>query len=108
MTKYIIIFITCSSGREARKIAKELLNEKLIACANIIEGVSSFFRWKGKVDMASESLMIIKTAKKNFAKVKQAVKELHSYEVPEIIALPIVEGEKKYLNWISESVKTSY
>ena len=108
MTKYIIIFITSSSGREARKIAKELLNEKLIACANIIDGVSSFFWWKGNVDRASESLMLIKTTKKNFAQVKKVVKKLHSYEVPEIIALPIAEGEKKYLNWISESVKTSY
>lgn len=103
--KYVIIFVTCSSKREASKIAKKLLNERLIACANIIEGISSLFWWKGKLDKAKESLIIAKTARKNFNKIENCIKELHSYEVPEIIAIPIIKGERNYLKWIDESIK---
>ena len=105
MIKYIVIFVTCASKEEAAKIAKNLLDERLIACANIIEGVSSFFWWKGKVDRAKEALVIIKTAGKNFDKVRKRIKKLHSYEVPEIIAVPITAGESSYLKWIDESIK---
>lgn len=103
--RYIIIFVTCASKREASLIAKKLLNERLIACANIIEGVESSFWWKGKTDKATESLIVIKTVKRNFRKIQKRIKKLHSYEVPEIIALPIVEGEGDYLKWIDESIK---
>ena len=105
MKKYIVIFATCASEKEAAKIAKNLLSERLIACANIIAGVKSLFRWKGKVDKAKETLLVIKTVRKNFLKVQKRIKKLHSYEVPEIIALPIVAGENDYLKWIKESVK---
>ena len=106
MTKYIVTFVTCSSKKEAILIANKLLNEKLVACVNIIEGISSFFWWKGKVDKAAESLLIIKTVKKNFGKIQKTVKRIHSYDVPEIIALPIVSGSRSYLKWIDESIKT--
>ena len=105
MKKYIVVFVTCTSKKEALAIAKKLLNEKLIACANIIEGVSSLFWWKGKVDKARETLVIIKTARKNFNKIKRRIKRLHSYEVPEIVALPIASGENSYLKWIDKSIK---
>ena len=105
MPKHIVIFVTCASKKEAKKIAKNLLNTKLIACANIIEDVKSLFWWKGKVDKATESLIIIKTVRKNFNRIENWIKELHSYEVPEIIALPITAGESNYLKWISESLK---
>ena len=105
MKKYIVIFVTCASGEEALSISKKLLSERLIACANIIEGVSSIFRWKGKVEKATESLVVIKTAKKNFTSVKRRIRELHSYEVPEIIALPIMAGEADYLKWIDKCIK---
>ncbi len=105
MKKYIVIFVTCSSRKEASLIARKLLNEKLIACANIIEGIDSFFWWKGKVDRAKEVLVIMKTAGKNFDKVRKRVKKLHSYEVPEIIVLPITAGESSYLKWIDKSIK---
>ena len=106
MERYIAIFVTCASKKEAAKIAKRLLSKRLIACANIVGGVESLFRWKGKVDKASEALMIIKTTARNFRKVEKTIKGLHSYEVPEIIGLPIVAGEADYLKWIDESVKT--
>lgn len=105
MAKYIVIFVTCASKKEALLIIKRLLDERLIACANIIEGVKSLFWWKGKVVKATESLVILKTARKNFDKIKKSIKELHSYEVPEIIALPIVAGEGDYLEWIDKSTK---
>ena len=105
MKKYILILVTCASRKEAAKIAKRLLDEKLVACANIAEGIDSLFWWKGKVNRAKEALMIIKTSARNFGKVQKMIKGLHSYEVPEIIGLPIVAGESNYLKWIDESVK---
>jgi periplasmic divalent cation tolerance protein len=88
-------------------IAKKLLNERLIACANITEGVESFFWWQGKIDKAQETLLVIKTARKNFGKIQKRIKGLHSYEIPEIIALPIIAGENNYLKWINKSIVNS-
>lgn len=105
MGKYIVIFVTCLSKKEARYVANSLLKERLVACANIIDGVESFFWWKGKVDKSKESLIIIKTVMKNFGKIQKRIKKLHSYDVPEIIALEIGKGSSDYLNWISASVK---
>ena len=102
--KYISVLVTCSSVKEARKIVNFLVKKRLAACGNIIKGVESIFRWKGKVDKAGECLVIIKTKKSLFKRVKKAVRAVHSYEVPEIIALPILEGNKEYLDWIKESV----
>jgi periplasmic divalent cation tolerance protein len=104
-SKYVVVFVACASKREAERISSRLLNEKLIACANIIEGVKSSFWWKGKLDKAIEVLIVMKTVRKNFMKIQKRVKELHSYEVPEIVAVPIVEGESGYLKWIDESTK---
>ena len=99
----IVILITTKNVSEANRIASALVEDRLIACANIIKGVQSLFRWQGKVDRASETLLILKSEKKNFSKVVGAVKKLHSYEVPEIIALPIIDGNKDYLKWIKKS-----
>jgi len=104
-SKYIIVYVTCASKKEAARIGKRLLREKLIACVNIVGGIKSLFWWKGKIDKAKESLVIMKTAKKNFHKVRKRVRQLHSYEVPEIIAVPIAAGDRDYLNWIEDSVK---
>ena len=102
---YIIIFVTASSREEAQKIASGVLAEKLAACANILENVESHFWWQGKLDQAKETLVILKTRKKLFNKLTKKVKSLHSYEVPEIIALPIISGNKAYLDWIDDSTK---
>lgn len=99
----IIILVTTKSSREANKIATKLVEGKLIACANIVKGVQSIFRWKGKVDKASETLLILKSKKSCFVKVVKMVKKYHSYDVPEIIALPIIDGSKDYLNWVKKN-----
>lgn len=100
--KFVIIMVTCVSRKEARKIADRLLAKRLVACANVIEGVESKFWWKGNLDSAAETLLMMKTLEANFKKIEAEVKRLHSYEVPEIIAIPITAGSKEYLNWIKK------
>jgi len=101
---YQVILVTCPNKKEAKKIATALVKERLVACVNIIDKIESFFWWQKKIDYAKEVLLIIKSKKKNFSKVVKNIKKLHSYKVPEIIALKIVTGEKKYLDWIDESL----
>ena len=102
---FVMIIVMCASGKEARRIADHLLRKRLVACANIISGVESKFWWKGKIDRAKEVLVIMKTKRALFKKAEYEIKRLHSYEVPEIIALPIIAGDRNYLNWIEESVE---
>lgn len=104
-TRHIVIFITASNDEEARKIADLLLKQRKAACINIIPGVASSFWWKGKIDVARESLLVIKTKASALPKVIDLVKTTHSYEVPEIIAVPILGGNTDYLNWIDAEVK---
>ncbi|MEW6100703.1 MAG: divalent-cation tolerance protein CutA [Candidatus Omnitrophota bacterium] len=101
---YIVIFVTASNKKEATKIAKGLVENRLAACVNIIDKIGSFFRWKGKVDQSGEALLIIKSKKNKFPRIIKMVKSLHSYEVPEIIALPVLSGYKPYLRWIDDSI----
>ena len=103
--KFIAIFVTCASARQAERIADSLLSKRIVACANTIPGIESRFWWNGRIDRAREVLIVMKTHGKNFAKVEKEVKRLHSYEVPEIVALPIVAGSKEYLDWIRASVR---
>jgi len=100
----VVILVTASSKEEARKIANKLVSDKLAACVNIIDGVESLFWWEGKVDCASESLLVIKSKKEKLKSIIKVVRSVHSYTVPEIIALPIVSGDKPYLRWIDESL----
>jgi periplasmic divalent cation tolerance protein len=100
----IVVNITCGNMEEAEKISKALVEEKLVACANILGGIKSIFWWEGKVERSPEVAVTMKTVRNNFDKVAARVRELHSYQVPEIIALPIVEGSKDYLQWIENSV----
>jgi len=104
---YIVIFITTPNKKEANKIARSLLRKRLAACVNIVDKIESFFWWRGKIDKAKETLLIIKTKKALIPQLIKKVKSLHSYKVPEIIALPIVSGEKKYLGWLDESLRKS-
>ena len=99
---YLVVFITTSSYEEARKIADALVSQRKAACVNIVPKVNSLFRWKGKIEDAEESLMVVKTRAELFPDVVSTVKSIHSYDVPEIIALPIVEGNPDYLSWLKE------
>src|SRR5271156_67254 len=108
MTDKILVLVTCGSRSEARKIARSLVGQRLAACVSeMAVPVASTYRWKGKVESAEEVLLRIKTSKRRFAAVRDAVRKLHSYEVPEIIALPIAAGSRAYLDWIAESVTPS-
>ena len=100
---YVVVFITAKDFDEAQKIARGLVADKLAACSNILKDVKSVFRWEEKLDQADEVMLIVKTRKSLLAKVIKKVKALHSYQVPEIIALPIVGGSKDYLNWVGAS-----
>jgi periplasmic divalent cation tolerance protein len=106
MIDKIVVLVTCGSMKEARRIARALVEQGLVACVNILQApIESIYRWKGNVESAKEFLLVLKTSRRRFAAVRSVVKRLHSYEVPEIIALPIASGSRDYLAWISESVK---
>ena len=102
---YLLVSMTTSSLEEAEKIAEALVQERLAACVNIVPAITSIYRWQGEVHRDSEVLLIAKSRPELFDPLAARVKELHSYEVPEIIALPIVAGNAAYLSWIEESVK---
>ena len=104
---HIVVLVTAKDKAEAQKIARGLLNAKLIACANIMEGVQSLFWWQGKIDEAGEALLIMKSKKTVFKKIVAKVKSLHSYDTPEVIALPIIDGNLEYLKWVDQSVRKS-
>lgn len=106
MTDKCLVLVTCGSAAEARRIARAVVEERLAACVNILpDAVASVYRWKGKVESARERLLLIKTSHKRLAKLQLAVARLHSYEVPEFIAVPIVGGSRAYLAWVEESLK---
>jgi periplasmic divalent cation tolerance protein len=105
MTNKIVVLTTCGSAREAGKIGRALVESRLAACANIFQApVRSIYRWKGRVESAREFLIILKTSRRRFAVIEREVRRLHSYQVPEIIALPIERGSRRYLHWLSQSV----
>ena len=102
---YIVIFVTASNKKEAQKIAVGLIKHKLAACVNIVDKVDSLFFWEAKVQKAKESLLVIKSKKEKLSRLIKLVKSLHSYKVPEIIALPIIAGDKPYLRWINAALR---
>ena len=101
-TENIVVFITASTEDEAAAIAQTVVGEGLAGCVNIVRGVRSIYRWQGKVEDEQEVLMVVKTGRHRFDALSRRVKELHRYTVPEIIALPVVEGSEEYLNWLKE------
>jgi periplasmic divalent cation tolerance protein len=98
-----VVFVTAASLEQAEQIAHALVGERLAACANIVSPIRSIYRWKDEIQNDTEHLMIIKTRANLIAKIVARMKELHTYEVPEVIALPIVAGAKPYLDWVFES-----
>jgi periplasmic divalent cation tolerance protein len=104
MTNKRLVLTTASSQEEARRIANAVVERRLAACVNIIPQIDSIYRWKEKVEEAQEYLLLIKTTAPAVERLRDAIQELHSYEVPECIVFPIESGSEKYLNWIDESV----
>lgn len=108
MSRGVVVLVTCGSTKEAKSIANALVRNRLAACVNILTSpVRSIYRWKGKVETAKEYLLLIKTSRRRFVALEKEIRRLHSYEVPEIIALPIAAGSKPYLKWLVESVATA-
>jgi len=104
MTDKIIVLTTCGSAGEAEKIARGLVEERLAACVNIVSGLRSIYRWKGKVEDAGEWLLVVKSRRDLFPAVREAIGRLHSYELPECIALPVADGSETYLAWIDSEI----
>jgi periplasmic divalent cation tolerance protein len=106
MTDKRIVLTTVGSENEARKIARHLVERKLAACVNIVPHVESVYRWQDKVESASEWLLMIKTTAEGFASVRDAIRALHAYELPECVAVAIDDGSPEYLEWLADSVKS--
>jgi len=102
---YILVMVTAANKQEAEKIANDLLESRLIACANILGPVSSHFHWSGRIEQAEEYMLFMKSRSDLFGALAEKVKSLHSYEVPEILALPIEKGSESYLDWLGSSLK---
>ncbi len=102
--EYIIVLVTAANRKEAEAISQDLLVKKLIACANIVGPVSSHFHWSGKVEQAEEFLVLMKSRGDMFEEIADAVGKMHSYKVPEVLALPIIAGSASYLSWLGRSL----
>jgi periplasmic divalent cation tolerance protein len=105
MSGNVVVFCTAGSEAEAAKIAGALVERRLAACVNVVPGVSSTYRWEGAVHTDSEWLLIVKTRRDRFDEIRAAIRELHSYELPEIVMLDITAGDPGYLAWIDDSLK---
>ena len=100
----MVVLCTCESRQQALTIAEALVDSRMAACVNVLPGIHSVYRWQGNVETAAEVLLLIKTTQECFAAMRDLIGELHSYDTPEIIALPVVEGSEKYLSWLREQV----
>lgn len=100
VTDKIVVLTTCDSQPQAETLARQLLERRLAACVNILPGVRSIYRWKDNIEEASELLLVIKSRRDVFDKLRETIAQLHSYEVPEVIALPVVDGSDAYLSWL--------
>ncbi len=99
----LVVLITAGTAGDAERLAETLVREKLAACVNVLPGVTSLYRWQGAVQRDSEVLLIVKTRRPLLAQLTARVRALHSYHVPEIVALPIVAGSEPYLHWLAEA-----
>jgi periplasmic divalent cation tolerance protein len=102
--KIIFAYITAKNKSEAKKIGKALLQERLAACVNIFDNMSSMYWWEGKIEEASETVLIAKTTKELFPKLSEKVKLIHSYSVPCILQIPVTDGNSEYINWLKENL----
>lgn len=101
---HVVVLVTAGSADEADRIGRTLVEERLAACANLVPAIASRFWWQGKIEEAGEALLILKTRQDRLPRLTARVRSLHSYTVPEVIALPILDGSPDYLRWIDDSV----
>lgn len=106
MSERLVVLSSVGSAEDAERIARALVDRGLAACVNIVPGVTSVFRWKGRVEAAAERLLVIKTRAQRFEALRQALVALHPYELPEVVVVPIEGGHAPYLAWLDESVGT--
>jgi periplasmic divalent cation tolerance protein len=104
MTDKIIALTTCDSEEQAKRIAHRLIEQRLAACVNIVSNVRSVYRWKEKIEDAAEFLLVIKSRRDLFAALRAEIEKIHTYEIPEIIAIPIVDGSEAYLGWFDREL----
>ncbi len=104
MTDKIVVLSTCASEEEAGRIARALVEKRLAACVNVLAGVRSVYRWKNAIEDGQEVLLVIKSSRGHFEELRAEIAKLHSYEVPEIVALPIVDGAETYLEWMDKEL----
>jgi periplasmic divalent cation tolerance protein len=105
MTDKIVVLSTCATEADAERLARALVEVRLAACVNVVPGVRSFYHWKGQLDSGAECLMIIKTSRQLFPALCTEMEKLHAYEVPELLALPVVAGAENYLVWLDANLR---
>jgi len=108
MKKYIVVIVSAGSKEEAEKITYALVEKKLVACGKVLGPAKSFYTWQGKIESKEEWVILVKSTKKAFNEIKNTIKTMHSYDVPEILSLPVDEGNEEYFSWISGSVLLKY
>ena len=104
MSDKLVVLVTCSGATEARRIARAVVEARLAACVNIVPGARSIYRWQGVIESAAEWLLIIKSSRQIFARLCAALEGAHSYQIPEVLAMPVVEGAPNYLNWLEDQL----
>jgi periplasmic divalent cation tolerance protein len=104
MTDILVVLCTCPTGQDAERIAEILVQERLAGCVNLLPGVRSIYRWQGQIERTEEVLLFLKTTSARLASLRDRLVELHPYDTPEIVALPVVEGDRTYLSWLREQV----
>jgi periplasmic divalent cation tolerance protein len=107
MTDKIVVLNTCASAEEAERLARTLVDARLAACVTVISPVRSFYRWNGAVTDAAEWLLVIKTSRALFDRLRASLESAHSYELPEVLALPVIEGSANYLSWIDTELQSA-
>lgn len=105
VTDKIVVFSTCGDESEAKRVSHHLVSERVAACVTIVPGAASVYRWKGKVEESQEWVLIIKSSRAAFPKLQEELQRVHSYQVPEVVAIPVVDGSPSYLEWLDREIE---